>query len=295
MHYTFADIFCGAGGFSWGFRDYSEHLWGLDADPYACATYQANIGRAIQADVASVDWTAIARPDVLIGAPPCQGFSQLMAARVAPDDPKNGLVWGFVWAVATLRPQAFVMENVLGLSRGTWTEYPLWVKGALETLGYRVTVMKLNAADYGVPQIRRRIFWAGIRGSSPIGIPAATHSSDGIFGTRWVTVREALGLPVDRPSYTVTATEYKGRGGRSRRASDTPGILNGQSRLSVEECMTLMGFPRGYVLRGSLYKRYALVGNAVCPAVAKAIAKEVHNALDISKATRLRGEGLGGG
>jgi DNA (cytosine-5)-methyltransferase 1 len=191
---SFADLFCGAGGFSLGFlRAGFEHLWGLDYDRDACQTYKANIGRAILTDVRSADFASVPRPDVLIGSPPCQGFS-VAKGRRERDDPRNTLVWAFVWAVACLRPRAFVMEEVPGIGYGQWETFPQVLRLAFESMGYKVTLMTLNAADYGVPQTRRRVFWAGCL-DAPVGIPPPTHSRGGLFGLKpWVSAREALGL-----------------------------------------------------------------------------------------------------
>ena len=134
---TFSDIFCGCGGFSLGFKQAGlTHLWGLDHEKSACASYEANIGKAICADMASMDWLSLERPDILLGSPPCQGFS--VAGKRQKDDPRNVLVWGFVWAVAVLRPKAFLIENVPGMGQGDWVQLPSIIRMALETLGYNV-------------------------------------------------------------------------------------------------------------------------------------------------------------
>ena len=210
---SFADLFCGAGGFSLGFlRAGFRHLWGLDRDRDACRTYEANIGRAILADVRSADFASVPRPDVLIGSPPCQGFS--VAGRRERDDPRNALVWAFVWAVACLRPKAFVMEEVPGIGYGEWQTFPQALRLAFESMGYRTTLMTLNAADYGVPQIRRRVFWAGCL-DAPVAIPPPTHSRGGLFGLKpWISVREALGLGEGAETGRAPDTRPPGNGTR---------------------------------------------------------------------------------
>ena len=192
--FTFADLYCGGGGASLGLKQAGlKHLWGIDSDKAACATYEANIGKAICADAASVDWAALERPDVLWASPPCQGFS--VAGKRQKDDPRNFLVWGFVWAVAVLRPRAFICENVPGVGQGDWAQFPSIVRMALETLGYNVSVFKIDAVDYSVPQHRKRVFWAGCL-EGWIRIPSPTHAEGGMLGLKpWVTVREALGIP----------------------------------------------------------------------------------------------------
>lgn len=207
---SLSDVFCGSGGFSLGFVQAGyRHLWGIDADPHACASYEANIGKAIRARVESVDWASLERPDVLLGSPPCQGYSS--AGKRDKNDERNRLVWGFVWAVAVLRPKAFCMENVPGIGQGKWKGYPEIIRMALETMGYKVTVMKLNTADYGVPQLRRRVFWVGALDFQP-QIPSPSHAEPPVWdGLKpWVSVREALGLDHDDPAPPVLAGNDKG-------------------------------------------------------------------------------------
>ena len=208
---TYADVYCGAGGFSLGFLQAGfKHLWGLDSDKVACASYEANIGKALCAVAASVDWLSLLKPDVLIGSPPCQGFS--VAGKRQKDDPRNALVWGFVWAVAVLRPKAILIENVPGVGQGDWAQFPSIVRMALETLGYNVSVFKLNVADYGVPQIRKRVFWAGML-DGWIQIPPPTHAQGGFVereNRQWSREKSMLGL---KPWVTVLSATKNWRQG----------------------------------------------------------------------------------
>src|SRR3989304_7482013 len=103
---TFSDGYCGGGGFTLGLKQAGlKHLWGLDNDKAACATYEANIGKAICADAASVDWLKLERPDLLVGSPPRQGFS--VAGERVKDDPRHNLVGGLISGVAARRDRAF--------------------------------------------------------------------------------------------------------------------------------------------------------------------------------------------
>src|SRR3990172_1674258 len=232
---TFSDVYCGGGGFSLGLKQAGlKHLWGLDNDKAACASYEANIGKAICADAASVDWLKLERPDLLVGSPPCQGFS--VAGKRLKDDPRNNLVWGFVWAVAVLRPRALLMENVPGVGQGDWAQFPSIVRMALESLGYNVSVFKLDAADYGVPQTRKRVFWASSL-EGWIQIPPPTHANGGMMGLKpWVTVREALGIPIDNPA-------------PSRRAS--PNASSESERRFYEQGGIILDCPSRPVLAGN--------------------------------------------
>ena len=144
--------------------------------PDASATYRAHHPAAtvIRADITTVDFKAErGRFALVAGGPPCQPFS-VGGKRLAADDPRNGIPQ-FLRAVAELRPNAFLMENVPGLAVSTKRPYFLAVLGRLEQLGYLTTWRVLEAADYGVPQTRRRLFVVGTRGGAAFRSPAPTH------------------------------------------------------------------------------------------------------------------------
>src|SRR6266481_5379010 len=119
-----ADMFCGAGGLSEGFRTAGFRvLCGADSDPDACATFTQNFPEAetVCGDIRSTPvrerfLSAAASADVLVGGPPCQGFSQVRNHARLADDPRNALYREFVSAIGVLHPSAFIMENVLGLA-----------------------------------------------------------------------------------------------------------------------------------------------------------------------------------
>ncbi len=155
--------------------------------------------------------------DVLVGGPPCQSFSTA-GRRKSVDDAKNGpLVFEFVRLVGELRPKAFIMENVKGILSAplVWRTLPYNNNGkriddqygALLTavvnrfadLGYSSRVMELNAADFGVPQVRNRVFIVGYQDGSEPALPKATHAKGGdLLHKPWRVIRDAWqGLPSD--------------------------------------------------------------------------------------------------
>lgn len=175
-------IFAGAGGLSLGFA-----MAGLapsvsvDIDGDACSTYEVNHGRAIQADLLSLEPEVLLKEArlvrgqtyVLLGGPPCQGFSS--AGGKDPEDPRNRLIFRYLEYLDALAPRWFVFENVEGLltsNRGR-SIYEL-VREFIE-LGYSVRLEKLNAACYGVPQSRKRVLLVGNRLGLNFQFPAATH------------------------------------------------------------------------------------------------------------------------
>lgn len=193
------DIFCGAGGMSLGFQmaGYTIGL-GIDNDPLACQTYAYNFGsRCVQRDIAAIaDPIAfiqeqdVERVDVLVGGPPCQGFSRVGRGKLRqvkndPDyihDPRNQMYRQFVRFVIALRPLYFVVENVPDMryykdSQGG--EAKGWLlesaRPELERLGYTMDQRVLLAAQYGVPQTRNRLFIVGNRLGKPIVWPKPSY------------------------------------------------------------------------------------------------------------------------
>jgi DNA (cytosine-5)-methyltransferase 1 len=194
--YTFIDLFAGCGGMTRGFVDTGRFapVFAVEADPDAAATYAANFGKEHICVSRIEDVTAFPEADLVIGGPPCQGFSPLNRDGVGLE--RRALWREYLAALDQAKPQAFVMENVPELLIAP--EYRQFRRAA-ERRGYRVEGEVLNAADYGVAQRRRRAIVIGVRGESPIR-PNATHSSPDspVDGTEpWRTFRDAVdGLPL---------------------------------------------------------------------------------------------------
>jgi DNA (cytosine-5)-methyltransferase 1 len=196
---TVIDLFCGCGGLSKGFADAGyQVLLGVDHDQAALETYRKNFegAKAETIDLFDSDFTkkiakAIGQStvDVIIAGPPCQGFS-LTGTRNFDDD-RNKLYLAVFAAVKTFKPKAFVIENVKGMK----TLYGGGVKDEIlkrfRKLGYRIPEPKvLCAADFGVPQIRERLFFVGIRNDisdTEFNYPLPTHSTN-----NYVTCENAL-------------------------------------------------------------------------------------------------------
>lgn len=135
-----------------------------ERDGHAADTWAGNFrGRMHRGDVRDLIPTLQAgMADVLFGGPPCQGYS--VAGKMDPEDPRSQLVFSFMEAVGRVRPSAFVMENVDALARlGKWRGSLDDIRSAAGSLGYATCVMVLDAADFSVPQSRRRMFIWGSR------------------------------------------------------------------------------------------------------------------------------------
>ncbi len=167
------DLFAGAGGLSLGFEWAGFDVKAaVEIDPIHCATHEYNFPecKTICASVADVTGKQILKEakidsqvDVVCGGAPCQGFS--LIGKRALDDPRNSLVFHFVRLVEEINPKYFVFENVKGLTIGKHKQFLAEIIEAFEEAGYKVkTDYKVyNAADYGVPQNRHRLFLIGCK------------------------------------------------------------------------------------------------------------------------------------
>lgn len=213
--YTLIDLFCGAGGMTLGFSKRFGHpfqpIWANDFNKFCAETYNRNFGlHCVSGDIVDIlrnPGVVIPPADVVIGGPPCQGFSLLNKQRT--NDPRKQLWRPFLEVVERCNAQVFVMENVPQLI-GTFEHGE--ITGVAESLGFKVRHAKLLAADYGVPQLRLRAFIIGCRFADPAPLfpPRKTHckpNSGGVqitFGMHgdenylrkpspWKTVRDAVG------------------------------------------------------------------------------------------------------
>jgi len=195
------DLFCGAGGLSEGLQAAGFHVAAaLDFSHATALTYQANHKntRFIEADIKALEvrdflkqtGLTCADIDLVAGGPPCQGFSMANGRTRTRDNPKNQLVNHFVRYVREIQPPIFLMENVLGF---TWIDKGNFLRELKEyfvAIGYRIKVVILNAADYGVPQRRIRVFLIGSKNKSEFKEPRKTHGPEA--SRSYVTVREAI-------------------------------------------------------------------------------------------------------
>lgn len=206
---TLLDLFAGAGGLSIGFEKAGFELIGAtDFDKWSCETLRMNHPDAaiIEGDITQIKSSEIKEAlngrevDVIVGGPPCQGFSQL--GKRIPDDPRNQMLHEFWRVVKDLRPKMFVMENVPQLLKSDqFAEFQEIVADSEYEIEYKV----LLAADYGAPQKRQRAIIIGSRIGKPTH-PTPSHINPTLLEKSadldanlsiWKTVKDAIGdLPL---------------------------------------------------------------------------------------------------
>jgi len=278
-------------------------IWANDLFEEAVETYKDNLGHHIVCkDICKIKMSEIPDCDVVVGGFPCQGFSVANMGRTL-DDPRNQLFKQMVRIVREKQPSFFVAENVRGLlslGKGKALEE---IKETFSRAGYRVHHHLVNAADYGVPQLRMRLLIIGTRKDlTDIGdfSPIPTHASpDVAFKLKlkpWKTVGEALAhfpepeeqnalpnhecskyklrfnghighryIDPNRPSPTVT-----GRG------DERGGVVvlhhpDNQRRMTARELAAVQSFPDDFKFFGPKTTAYRQIANAVPPLLGKAI------------------------
>ena len=183
------DLFCGAGGLSLGFSEAGYRVVSsMDSWSPAVETYRYNLGNHVEQRNIHEE-IDLPFADVIVGGPPCQGFSS--AGRRSADDPRNSLVTQFGRIIARRKPRAFVFENVEGFLTGAEGRFVVDLLEPILAAGYHVHLRKINAANYGVPQHRKRVLAIGGLGWSP-SFPEPTHNAYGAPGAHLV----AKGFPV---------------------------------------------------------------------------------------------------
>ena len=210
------DLFAGAGGLSLGFEMAGvgfRSTFAVEIDEAAASTFKRNFGTPVYAGPIE-DLDEFEDADVIIGGPPCQGFSPL--GRDRDDVSRAGMneLWQqYLRAVRQVRPKAFVIENVPEFQKSAQFARLLQLMESdpvLSEYGYGFGV--LNAADYGVPQRRRRGIFVAVRGLKEVPWPPpVSHGPDSVDGTPYATVREALSGLALMPEIIDIALDHENR------------------------------------------------------------------------------------
>lgn len=303
-----ASLFAGAGGLDLGFIHIGAHVvWANDIDSDACNTYEANIGpHIICDDVCNIDFHRLPEVDIVVGGFPCQGYSHANLLR-SKEDVRNTLYLQLLRCIQTVRPRVFLAENVRGILNLDKGAALTEILEGFRCAGYSTTFHVANAADYGVPQNRWRVFFVGIRMdlAGTFVPPSPTHTNPEKLKSDsqllpWVSIGDALrGCPEPDESHLLmnhVGSKYKvsNRNFTGHRRTDpdkpSPTILargNGKGgvcaiqhpgnhrRLTVRESAIIQSFPLDFEFHGGLMSMYRQVGNAVPVRLAEAFGQTV--------------------
>ena len=299
-------LFSGGGGLDLGFdRAGFEHFASFELLPFAGVTLETNrpdwhVFSGDDGDVRAVNWQKLkGEVDVVHGGPPCQPFS--IAGRRGGKEDSRDMFPEFIRAVDEIRPKVFIAENVLGFLSARFHDYRGKIIKKLSK-HYDVEVFVLSSADFGVPQVRKRVFIVGVEKRLKKKFDASKIEKSTVERV----VRKSLGLKdigVDGFAPTLRCTLTGPRQTTSianstasvvkwtelgiwphgvspdRSIADAFPTKNQTYRLCVEECQILQGFPLDWQFHGAVYQRLGLIGNSVCPPVAYAVARGVFDQL----------------
>jgi len=279
-----SSLFSGCGGLDLGFQKAGhEIIYAVDLDADCVATYKHNIqNNIVHNDINMI--TSIPDCDLIIAGVPCQEFSVAARNTKAQEFTKESLILQFARVITINKPKFFLMENVLGLLYHPHIELLQEFIKRMEKAGYKISLRKLDAADYGVPQHRKRVFVYGSLNHIPPP-PKQTHSF-GLFGKPYITTNNALNwtetklLSQNRSTYKMkeAGKGYFYPSNRPARTITTRGhsiCLPLPSRLmTVKESATLQSFPDNFKFKGNVESQRKQIGNAVPPKMAQSIAEK---------------------
>ena len=310
-------LFSGSGGLDLGFLATGkfEIVFANDFNYQACETYAHNIGNHIICEDIS-NLKNLPEVDLIVGGPPCQGFSTANPAR-SFDDPRNQLFKEYARIIDEVKPKMFLMENVSGMVTMEKGKVFELIKKELSNCGYKLFSKLLNAKDYGVPQSRRRMIVIGVRNDidKKFIFPNPTHSED-----NYVTVGQALfDNPISKynPNHKIgkitdlnlKRIKHIPEGGsmkncppklqnnsdlnramrRLHREKESYTVVHNNCdhyyhptenrRVTIREMARLQGYPDDYIFLGSKSEQSRQVGNSVPVGLGKAVAKSIYNFL----------------
>ena len=317
---NYIDLFSGAGGMSLGFDQVGfKNVFSIDIEPRFCETYKTNFPNhnLIQKDISKFSNEEIKslignkKIDVVIGGPPCQGFS--MAGNIGRkfiDDSRNQLFKEFARVVEIVQPKYFVMENVARLFTHNKGETKKEIIELFKKMNYNVDCKVVNTADFGIPQVRNRVLFIGNRISNNIVFPTKTIEKP-------ISIKEAIDklpklksgekskipnhISMKHSEQMLEKMKYVSDGGNRneipelirpksgdvrkyiRYKSTEPAVcVTGDMRkifhysqnraLTVRELATIQTFPWDFIFKGSTISQQQQVGNSVPPILAKEIA-----------------------
>ncbi|MCY7858141.1 DNA cytosine methyltransferase [Bacillus haynesii] len=330
-------LFSGCGGMDLGFlggfeylnKEYSFNPFNIifanDIFEAAMKVYEHNFKhKGVNESIAEIDLNKIPKAEVVIGGFPCQDFS-LAGKRKGLTSERGRLYEHMIRVIKHCDAKMFVAENVDGI-RTNKADKSLDIS-ALDTIlsdfeksGYEVQYKVLNAADFGVPQIRKRVIIFGVRKDiyEAIYYPKPTHSEFETHGRPWITSKEAIDdiwdkiddpnvlnhtskdyskakfypgrkmqgnnrIPKHRPAGTIRAEHHGNIEAHYNTLLPDENDMRGWRRLSIRECARIQSFPDDFNFVVSPSSAYKMIGNAVPPVMAWHIARAAYYTLSISK------------
>lgn len=287
------DLFAGAGGFSEGARMAGvQVVWAANHWKQAVEVHAANHPETKHScqDLHQANWHEVPEHDLLLASPACQGHSRARGTDKPHHDACRSTAWAVVSCAEVHKPQFVIVENVQEFLK--WNLFPAW-ELALKSLGYSVSPHEVDAADFGVPQHRKRVFVVCAKARSKVwlNLPKREYQPARKIieaSTAWRNVADKCAktrrvVESGRAEFGHTFLfSYYGQTKTGRSLERPLGTVTTRDRwalvegdkmrmLSVEEYRNAMGFPKAYLLPENRRTATHMLGNAVVPQVAEAI------------------------
>jgi len=303
--FTFIDLFAGIGGMRIAFESVGGScVFSSEWDKYAQKTYEANFGEIPHGDITQIEPEKIPKFDVLLAGFPCQPFSSI-GRRQGFDHPTQGtLFYDIVRIIDAKKPSAFLLENVEGLENHDNGRTIELINDSLWQLGYAVQRKVLDAADFGVPQHRRRTYIVGFRrrrfgNDFPMTWPKPSlskvavgpHIERNVIGhsiSKHLQEVYIFKKDDDRPEIVSSSTKHPVKTlcasyHKIQRLTGTfvSGGETGLRLLTKNECRAIMGFPKWFEIPSSVSRTqmYRQFGNSVAVPVVKRLATQISRVL----------------
>ncbi len=316
--FTFIDLFAGLGGFRIALESLgAKCVYSSEWDEPVREVYAENFGDIPDGDITQVDENSIPDHDILCAGFPCQAFS-ISGKQRGFEDSRGTLFFDVARIVKAKKPKVVFMENVKNFASHDNGNTLSVVKTIMEELGYTFHQRVLNAADYGIPQKRERIYMVCFRNDLDIGefnfpkpFPLKKHVEDFLLEDE----SQVEHLYIQRPDIYFNGVEDNkysnkpirlgivNKGGQGERIYSVKGIaitlsangggifaktggylINGKARkLHPRECARLMGFPDSYKICKSDNQAYKQFGNSVVIDVLQLIGQEIGSAMEGAK------------
>ena len=299
MSFEFIDLFAGIGGMRLAFQDAGGTcVFSSEWDKDSQKTYEANFGEVPAGDITKIDVDEIPNFDVLLAGFPCQPFSTIGQRAGFKHETQGTLFYDVLRIISAKRPTSFLLENVKGLvSHDNGNTFEI-IKKCLIKEGYELYFQVLDSADFGVPQVRKRIYIVGFDKSKFKNeiefnwpLPSRKRVGIGKFVEKEIQDRpiskhlqgsyifklddgrpEIIDQNSDFPVKTLVASYHKIQRLTGTFVADGP---TGLRLLSTNECKAIMGFPKSFKIPVSRTQMYRQMGNSVAVPVVKAVAKQI--------------------
>lgn len=307
MEITFIDLFCGIGGFRLALESLgAKCVFSCDKDRQARKTYQANFGEEPEGDITTIAADTIPDFNILCGGFPCQPFS-VAGKKRGFKDTRGTLFFEIARIIKAKQPEVVFLENVANLARHDNGNTLRVILDTLDGLGYNVHYQILNAAHYGVPQIRKRIYFVCFRKDLQVdfSFPEPTFEDVAVKDYLEKDVDETYYLDINSITFYKPDTDvrqlntyrmgYIGSISQGRRVYSVKGCtptfvvsargpagsteayyINGRvRRLTPYESKRIMGFPDNFVFPVKEERAYQQLGNSVAVPVVRMIAEKI--------------------